>query len=425
LEELKARIKDEQVRHMEEIGEKLFSEHKKAAATIEAVELLGEYYFRRVQPEARDKWMGRMIETYPYHPRTEKMLNTQRRAMLAGKHYEQLKQTLELIRQRFPRNVDWGWYRDRSRCGWASEEQRRQVADQVWGERVAAGEFGAMKRYVKAAFSDYQQRGRWWHEQAKRFEGTDLAVRCLLEALQYFYPVHRGDGRHHYHHRYDPLWDEAEQVILALQQQDARPEVAWQYAFDDIDVHSRHMEGKRAYEAVTERLEEGRTYRDLSRRLNLHDLGAAMGKAEMGPQVIELSRKLKRMCFTRLDLDAIEVMVAQAYAAGGQDHLAGKHLLNVVYAHPWPALRYHVFREAGNHLRRHSFDLYAGEAQRYVQRLGKAQDLAPRVLLDVGLHYARQRDRRAMTIQAQLARAYPASESLWRLMKEIRERSKR
>ncbi|MCK4601476.1 MAG: tetratricopeptide repeat protein, partial [Phycisphaerae bacterium] len=96
LKDLRIRIRDQQDLWVEEIGEKMFSRHRNDAATLQAVSMIADYYFKKVMPEQRDKWMARMISTYPRHILTEQVLNKQITAEKASRRYDRLAAAIEI-----------------------------------------------------------------------------------------------------------------------------------------------------------------------------------------------------------------------------------------------------------------------------------------------------------------------------------------
>ena len=421
LNKLKARLKDDQIRHAEEIGEEMFTKHHDDASTIEAVKMLADYYFKKVIPEPRDKWMARMVNVYHFHPLTQAVIANQITTENASRRYGRLAKAIDTAVKRFPgTGWPWSWYRLRLHCyGVAKDaEGARRLNRTYYGARAEAGEIQAMadlsRQEMAVHGKDNRAIGDAWMAKAKKFAGRRQELYCLSNAWSaYYWSPYR-------HHAYDRKvhWDEGLAVIKQLQEQARDGELRWKLAFADINLLAQKQDARAMLAAIEKRLTEKR-YRDLSLRLDFSAIGAALGKAKAGKVGLELAKKFKKLCFTRRDAGAIELMLAALYSAGKAHAPAAQHHLNVVYAHPQPARMYHYARSALGHLRQVSAQAYSREAGRYIRKVNRVQELVPPLLYDLGFYYVGRRSPAVMGVRKQLAGRFAASGYVDRLDKEI------
>jgi len=435
LADLRSRLKDEQTRHAEEIGNEMFDKHARDAATIEAVALLVDYYFRKVLPEPRDKWMTRMIEAYPHHPSTEKVLSQQIVAMRAARRYDLLAETLDKYRSRFPGSVGAGWFRDRLSCYSAAkdEEGTRRFVREFYGRRVDAGDGEALQeitRAEKAYFrsgdnneadrdadmdGDNKAIGDAYMKLASKLAGTKAQLTCLQRAWRWYY----------YGPRYNPhyygkvQWEDARRTAEQFVRQEVDPELRWVMAYADINMLARSGQGKQAKDALEKRLDPRKKVRDLTLRMDLPALGFALGKSKLGAQARQLIARLKRAVFTDIDNDAIEFMQARMHEGAESWGPAAKHYFNLVKSARWPAYRYGFLNSGANCWEKGRSGGYVAAMEAYIQKVKDCQEIVPPVLYRIGYYHLRRRSRGVMSIQARLRKQYPDSYSLSNLQQEI------
>jgi len=410
LHQLKRRLKDEQIRHAEEIGEEMFSKYRQDASTIEAVKLLAEYYFKKVLPEPRDKWMARMIQSYPHHPETQTVLGWQIIAENAAKRYDRLALAIDTMEQRFP-GASRRWYYHRLSCYTAANDSvgALKYVKKVYGPLAAEGDAHSLtelSRYELAAvdYADSKAVGDYWMAKAKTLSGTPPELYCLANALRGYYltPYYQG-------YRQRVQWDEAMGVIQALRKQSLDPELHWRLAFAEVNLLARKGDGAAALKALEAALQDGQSYRDLSRRLDFAELGSALGKANLLAKGEALAARLRRMCFTTRDAGAIELMLASMFYSRKQYHRAAEHYLKVVRSGAFPARMYPFFRRAMSAMQQAKMRRFPAEFDAYLRRIGRVQELVPPLLYDAGYYYASIRSSAALSIRKRLATTYPAS----------------
>jgi len=417
LHELKRRLAADQIRHAEEIGEELFGAHRQNASTIEAVKLLVDYYFQKVLPAPRDKWMDRMVETWPTHPATQDVLAAQITAENAARRYDRLAKAIDTIEERFG-GTRGKWYERRLACFRVANDPAGALAyvQKVFGLRAEAGDAWAMDflgRYELAANSearDFKAIGEYWMARAWHFAGKSLETACLRRAWSGYYwtPLHSGAAD-----RID--YEAATAAVRAMQTQTRDPVLKWQMAFGEVNLLAQKGDGRAAADALDKTLADAKTCRDLSLRVDLALLGSAMGKSGLVKRGADLAERLERMCFTTRDRCAIEVMLASMYSAREDHRRAAEHYANAVKAYPFPARMLPTFQAALSCLRSARSRAYPATLEGYLRQVERVQEIVPVLLHDAGRYYAGLRSSAALDVRKRLASSYPASRSRDRL----------
>ena len=427
LNKLRLRLKDDQVRHAEEIGEQMFAQYRNDASTIEAVKALADYYFAKVLPQPRDKWMTRMIQAYPFHPQTEAVLANRIRADQAAKQYNKLGESLDTMLERFA-------------GGFSSEHYRLRISSYSAAQDAAGAEAFARKFYAEAAKAghiyaideiaarqladkadDFKAQGDCWMEWARAADGTRAEVHCLVKAWRAYYrtPWARGAAA--------PLWEQALAVSRQMAKTTADPEVTWVAVFDEVNILSDKGDAAAALAALNKALRGSRRIRGLSYRVDFVSLGGALGKANLPDKGPALARRLKGVCFTGRDRRAIDLMLARMYDAV-KDPRAADHYLQAVKAHPFPArMNYHFVAGLRALSRQKAAGRYRAELDAHLRRIGRVQELVPGLMASGGAYYLSNRDPQALTMQRRLTSRYPASDgrdTLDATIQKARERAR-
>jgi len=419
LNKLKLRLKDDQVRHAEEIGEELFTRHRDDASTVEAVKALADYYFEKVLPEPRDKWMGRMIETWPFHPLTEAVLKRQIVSTGAARQYKLQAQAVDRLMERFPPLAS-SYYNRRLQLFDKAQDPAGKLAfvKKFMGPAAAAGDVRAIAevaRYELATFEKYPELGDAWMEKAAAYPGTRTELYCLLRAWNAYYR-----SPHRQNRRDEIAWDKAAGVLKTLREQTLNPELSWKLTFADVHLLA-DQEGKagRMLSTLKGRLKGRPKWRDLSLRLDMAKVGSALGRAEKAEKAVELARTLKGACFTRRDAGAIELLQASAWAAQEEYEKAAVHYMTVVNGSPFPSKMYPYFNTAASYLKRAGSKQYVRTMEAYMRKVSRTQELVPGLLYRLGLHHFRSRGPAALAARNRLAGRYPCSAARDRLEKHF------
>jgi len=412
LNKLRLRLRDDQVRHAEEIGEEMFAKHRDDASTIEAVKALADYYFAKVLPQPRDKWMTRMIQAYPFHPQTEAVLANRIRADQAAKQYKKLAESLDTMLERFAGAFSAEHYRLRISCYSAAQDAdgAQVFARKFYGQAARAGHIYAIDeiaaRQLAGKTDDYKARGDCWMEWARAVPGTRAEVHCLIEARLAYYRIPWGRGGSS-----GPLWDQALPVSRAMAKTTADPEVTWVARFDEVNLLADKGDAEAALAAMDGALKGTRRIRGLSYRVDFTSLGEALGRAKLTDKGAALARRLKGVCFTGRDRRAIDLMLGRMYDVA-EDPKAADHYLQAVKAHPFPARWNHHFVAALRCLSRaRAAARYRTEVEAHLRRIGRVQELVPGLMASAGAHYLGNRDPQALTMQRRLTSRYPASDA--------------
>ncbi len=407
LAQLKTRIADQQMRFAEEIAEEMFTKYTDTAPTVEAVDLMCDYYFKQVLVEPRDKWMERMITTYPYHPRTEEVLNKRCISDRASAEYDKLTRNVELALGRFASSQHRGaWYNHRLTCyETAKDNQGRyewMAKELDWS--ASHGHTYSIQLIVGAIpVAEGQDRNEImadaylkWH---KRLGETHLGLWCYSQANAI------------YTNRYSFKYDKGIVTCKYLREQKINPAVAWANAYSDIDLMLVAGKVAEACAEAGRRLPgdprpQFRTYR----RLDMTALGQAFGKQKQIGAAKTLSDRLAKLYKIPEDVDAAELMLAAAYAGAEYPKTsprAAEIYLRVAERMDPPDLGDGLILSAAHHAS--GVKKYDDVLTAYMRRIPRAHHLLPGLLNKLGQHFLAQQDRRVFQIQGQLVGSYAAS----------------
>ena len=427
LKELKGRLKEDQARHAEEIGELLFSERPNDAATIEAVRDLAVYYHGKVVRDMRDKWTERMLKTYPYHPLTQGVLQAKIAAASAEKRSPDLAEVIDVLMERFPGARDQGWYVLRLGTFDAANDPagKLEFVRMIYGKLAEAGDISAIDeigRYEEPNRTpnridkpDFKGGGDYWMAWAGKFPNTRTAVHCQVRAFGSYYLETAPPGGFWQNRGFRPLWPQAMEVTAALRSQQVDPEVRWRMEFAEVNLLAQQGQGAKALKALDACLDPKARYRDLSLRLDMRALGQSLVADGAAGQAGAVLNKLTKLCQTKQDRDAVEVLQASSYAAAKQYANAARCHLRIVDRSPWPALEVPSFNEACGLLEQAAAPDYPGIVQAYLAKIPAAQDLAPDILLRLGAYQVRTKNPAVMQVRQVLAGKYPASSAVDKL----------
>ncbi|HDY64984.1 MAG TPA: tetratricopeptide repeat protein [Phycisphaerae bacterium] len=383
--ELQRRIKDDQVRHMEEIVDEMFEEHRKDAYTIEAVKTLVDYYFGKALHENRNKWVRRMISAYPYHPLTQQVMVRQINALRGQKDYKQLGPLLDSAMANFPgAGLHLRWFNYRIKCFSAAKdiEGRIRYARGYLGKRAEAGELTAIRKLgdiEEKNLDTWKERGDYWIPLAVKHAGTYQGVYCLTRAFQCYYI------------RPTELWwwgkvdfPSAVKVAAALRKQTVDPEMRWKMMFEDINMMAKGNFGPEALSTLAGRLKELKTPFQLSKLLDLPNFGRAVGSGNLVGRSKKVLSQLKSMCKLKSDLYKFDVLLgamfqhAKKYSPAARYYIqAGKYLLR-------PIDRWSLHIQATNCLASLKTPSYTAVQRKYIGQIRTSQDVVPRLLLAGG-----------------------------------------
>ncbi len=422
--DLKARIKDSQLRHMEEIADGMFREHRKDYYTIEAFSDLHEFYFRNVMPDQRDRTYQRMVSAWPQHPRTQQVMQRQVQAEQAANRYQELGKVIDLLTTRFPGGPTYYGQRRQAFSGTNDEAGLLEYVRERYGPAAENGSVHALEelsRYeVKTVEETATALGGYWMDWANKLKGTRAELYALRQALDYYYW-----RPYHYHHlEQEPQWDKATAVVRRLASQDTDPEIAWNAEFLDVRLLADKDDARGAYNAMTKKLDGVTRFREITGRASLSTLGRAMGEKKMIDEAKSLADRLNKLSGPRDEPTAVEHMLGTAYQYAGAPIPAAKHFLNVVDATPFPAKQYNTFMHALRMLHGQP-QTTVSTANQFINKVPTAQDIVPDVLFELGKFYVQRRDRGVNSIRSRLAQRYPASHARGELERMIEEAEKR
>jgi len=426
---LRGRIKDNQTRHMEEIGDELHAEHPKAASTIAACRALMTYYLKRALHEQRNKWAERMIRSYPYHPSTQQALGEQIQTEYAEKSYKSLGPLADKALSRFPGARLWPtWFGYRVACYDALQdtEGKLRFVRQHLARRAEAGELTAVGRlgtYEEQALAGPQERAEYWMQQAEKFVGRPLELYGYKRAFSAAYVVPRSRW----------LWRDVDfasavRAAKAMRTQDRDLELRWKMAFEDVNLHSQSDAGAEALEALAGRLKDVKRPVHLSHRLDLPNLGRSIGSAMLSARtgskaeardllakVKPVLAQLKTLCTGQTDGMAYHLLLAAMYEQEKRHAHAARSYLAAAKMLPRPIDQYGLHARAMSCLRAAGAPQYSAMQTAYIRRIPTAQDVVPLLLLQMGNHHWKRNKAAAKSYYRQVAQRYPASS----VMKQI------
>lgn len=413
LAQLKDRIKEEQVRHMEEIGKDMLEKYPQDAATIQAVNLLADYYFDKLLAGPRDQWMGVMMTNYPRHPLTQAVMLRQITAFKAAKEYQPYLQAVGEYEKRFASAIPGNWYWDRIEAydGMKDTEGKLAFVRKVHGRGADAGDVGSINELsIHEAASlggDSNRLGAYWMDRAKKCEGTRGQLYCwyrAYEACFYAPAIQKFQNR-------EVMPKEAMDALGPLQDQKLDPEIRWYLEFADIAVLASKPDAKAVADALGKRL-TAKTYRDLSLRLNMDMVASAFTDAKVAPAGLTLADKIAKLCYTdRDDAQCNSMMVVMLQAIKNTAKAVECYRKTIDDA-AWPAQAYNSLVQC---MKIADAAQLPTLANAYIARIANAQDVVPRVLLEQANAYmAKGKDKASPEVSAirqHLAQNYPASES--------------
>ena len=424
LENLIKRLKDDQIRHAEEIGEEMFAKYRSDASTIKAVKMLADYYFKKVIPEPRDKWMERMIETYPYHPLTESVLRNHITAERAAQRYKRLAEAIDTLLKRFPGvELDNTLYYSRLACYNAEHDTVGKIvfSKKYLGPRAIVGDIDSIDRIARCALAGYEfdkddkKVGDYWFNQAKKLKNC-ARFYCLARA---WYAYNRWNW-HREKCQQDDRFSAVQTIIKMLREQQDDPELRWAMEFADINLLACAGKTREMLEKLSARLGKNKKYRDLSLRLNFSAIGTALGDNNMINEGRALANKLKKHCYTLRDKISINLMLARMFEQAKLYLPAAQYYLKVVEAYPRPARMFRYFRRVQWNLSRANSPAYPAKVNWYIGKIGRTQELIPGLLCNIGGYFLGKKNQAAaMSVFRQLASRYPASMGRDRLAKAL------
>lgn len=404
LNQLKLRLKENEFRHAEEIGDEMFDKNRDDASTIEAVKLMADYYFNKVMPEPRDKWMDRMIAAYPRHPLTQAVLSNRVTSLAAAQQYEQLAKMIEMAQERFP-GIGYAWRDQRMGCYDAAKDAPGRLAylNRIYEQQISAGDTDAIYEFGRVGgdwgFKDEKATGDAWVARG-RSGNPRTQIYCLLRAAGACWI-----GPYYYNRREGISWPTASSVNDQLCNQTLDPEVRFKAAFNDVNVLAHQGKGVETLKALEAKLTD-KSYRDLSQRLDFAAVGESLGKGGLFKEGEALAKKLQGLCPSDRDAGATNLMLAVMYETGKNDALAAQYYLKLIDAFPLPSLGSPYFQRALGHLKGGACP---SEIEKYLKRITNVQELVPGLMDQSGEFYLNARDNTVLAVRGRLVQRYPAS----------------
>lgn len=422
--EFRIRMSQDKVRHMEEIVEDMYNQYRNDAYTILAITAIADYCYKKILHKQRNKWVGIMARIYPYHPLTEKVLNFQIASARGSKSFERIREFTETAMSHFPGSANAPkWFTWRVQCfdGLTSKYDKQYLREKMsyvhgkLDKRVESGEAAAivlLGNYYTGGRSgkSYAQKCEYWAGVAKNWKGKHLGVVCNSKA---FYFAYRQPTALWHWNAVDFIG--AAKAARALRRQTLEPEMQWKMQFEDINMftQSRTPEGARkAVAELQQRLKGGRCA-DISERLDLLNLGAAIGTNKLQAKAQGAISKLKGFCKSRNAGRNFLLMLANLRRTGGQSDEAGSLYLKagayqLRYIDRW---NYHQKAVECYWSRPKSRKRYDSLQKKYISQLSTAQYASALLYYQWGekLWSDKQLQRKAKDIWAKLRSKYPDS----------------
>ena len=418
LQDLRRRIGNEKLRHMEEIGDEMYQSHRREAETIEAIRSLVNFYFKKVLYDQRDKWAEKMVAAYPYHPATEAVLIDQINAKRADKDYAAMAPLTETAMANLPGSGAWGqWFNFRVECYEAEKdiEGRIHFARKHLRKRAESGELAAIGRlgsFEEKHRKTYKERGDYWMDLAPRHAGNYRQEYCLNKAFYAYYthPVAKWQFG-------EVDFPSALRAARALYDKTSDLELRWKLAFEDINLLSQAREGRLALEVLASRLAGPRKSRRkkisaVGARLDMNNLGRALGLAKLAAEAEPLLSRLQKRCYSNADAAGLTVTRALMYHAQNAYVPAAQEYLALAQRAPWPTQKYKWFRQAAECMKSLNSTDYVDLQMGFIRQFKTAQDVVPRLLREL-MQFQLGRNRRAgpQPYLGTLIRNFPASKA--------------
>lgn len=377
LKTLDAHLKEGKERMADEVATEMWEKHKDDAHTIEAMSKISDYYYKKVLAEPRDKWANRMIEAYPQHPLTHGVFNNQINAEVGQRNYDRVGAIIDSAATRFPGAVEQ-WEDQRVSAFLAKQDPNGATAylRRLYAKRLEAGDPLILDRiHAKQTQPirniDEKAAGDEWAALAKKLAGTPAEPYCLLRAyLHYYERVYSSRDKK------DIQWEPALAAVRALRAQTTDPEVAWQTGFTEANILAWKLDSAGAARAVSEQLKEGKQ-RDLSLRLDMARMGAALGKLPKPEDGAALAKKIAGICVTPRDAVATLLLQASVWNSAQKPATASPLYLGMVYGNPNPATMFPFLRLGLAGL---TPQQYNAEVAKFMKEAPNAQDVIPELL---------------------------------------------
>jgi tetratricopeptide (TPR) repeat protein len=406
IEELRRRIKDNQLRHISEIGEEIFTKHPRDPAAPQAASILMAFYYSKAMHNERDLWYQRMIDTWPKHPETYDIMLVQLRAMEALRQREKQLEIIRLVRDRFP-GVGLRWHYRALLNEITDPKEKVKFLKGIFGDAFEEGDPEAVRAIGSAEVGlfppgDLKKAGDYWMRLAEKFKGMPVEKDCLKNALNAY--VWNGVGlayRGIIEYK-DIRYSDGQRVLERLEPLITDPELKQAFVFAPVALSIHEKNAPEVDSGLRKTLKGTTKYRDLDRQVNLEALGGVFADARHYKDGMALIEFLRDKCWTRRDLEALDR--AEAKLCGGVERIKEAHriYIRMVEKELYPARAYEDFIHGGG-------PAYPRVAADYVKRLDGAQDLLPGLLWKIGQHLRNQRKSSYKSFFARLRREYPDS----------------
>lgn len=425
-DDLQARIQDNQTRHMEELGDKLFSEHRGDAYTILGVKSLLDYYYAKAIHASRDKWVDLMANAYPLHPLTQDALTKQADALYGAKEFDRAGPVYDLAYNRFPAagNSDH-WFNRRIECYAALKDTKgqNQYAESKFGKRADGGEINAIGKLgdiIEQSLGEHKEKGNYWLPLCAKWDKkTPQGVYCYIKAYNAFYirPTQ-------YWHWNQVDFPAAVRVAKILRTQTLLPELAWKLNFEDINLMSQGDIGGEALKTLAERLRENPKMFRVSERLDLPNFGRAVGNAKLAARGRSIFQMIFSQCRLRSDKYNLNIMLGAMYRQAQMYPQAAKAFLDAGQLDSIrPIDAWNTHGEAAGCLREAKSAAYLTVQMKYFNQIRTAQDVSPR-LLQGCVSFCKNNGSvpRAVGYLKQLRKLFPASAERGAAEQELRSK---
>lgn len=411
LKQLRDRIKEDQVRHMEELAQEMVSKYPDDASTIDGIKAMVDYYYSKVLVEPRDKWVNVMVANYPRHPLTQAAVQRQIAAMDAASQYERLSALLDIVEKQFPGAIYTmpAWAHLRLSCYDAAKDANARVAfiEAFYRDALAKGDITAMNHLVGSRLPDpnaNRARGDLWMEMGKPFDGTRAGVYCTAQAFfNYYWCIHT-DNR-----PLERCWKEGLETCHQLQEQKIDPELRSNVEFADVLLLEDQRDANASLSVLNKKL-TAKSYRDLSYRLRFDVLAETLRDSKSAGAWYVAAKGMmdKKQVYTDRDMDALVRFLGELCAANKEEPTAIAYFLKAADDIPWPVAGYwNVIRamELCDDVSKIS-----EMAEAFIKKVPKAQDFVPRMLQKEAELFMKHTGPTAM-VAARLAKEYPVSEA--------------
>ncbi len=408
-DDLRRRISQKQDRFVEELAMKLYTEYRPDYYTIMGIYNTVKFFYDKAAHQQRNKWADIMVNSYPFNPLTQEVVQYQINAADAAKDFEMLAKWTSLGLKNFPSATHTDkWIELRLYCFDPAKEiqNRAAYAKTLLQKRADTGEPQAVRMlgtYECQTMNTWKQHATYWLSRAGKYKGKYAETVCNHYAWVYGYrePYSRWQWSY-------VDFDGAARGMTGLAEQNYRPDWKWKTMFDDVNVLAMGGKGTMAMQILMKKLPDVKYAADIHKRLDLPNLGYACGKDKMLAKSMGMLSRVKGMVTTAEGKMTALMMLANACRFnGGQGQVAAKTYVAAAAYYKRPVMKWQLMIMAYQCSNRpEQITLFNS----YASQMKNALDRRPWLISCVGLDYIAEKNLpKAKAVLGSMLNEYKAS----------------